>query len=115
MLREELTIMKFYSEVTKRLYNTEKELVEAETKIKNAEAEKIAAEKAKKEARATRAKEVEKALKEASEAQSKAIKMLKDFTNDYGYFHMSYSTKEEEDASASVNTFFNDLMSSFLQ
>ena len=112
--------MKFYSELTKRLYNTEKELVEAETKVKNAEAEKIAAEKAKKAERATRAKEVEKALKEANAAQAKVIKLLKDFTKDYGYFHTSYSigetdkTKEKEDTSNSVNSFF-DLLESFLQ
>lgn len=90
--------MKFYSELTKRLYNTEKELVEAETKVKNAEAEKIAAEKAKKEARAIRAKEVENAIKEAAKAQEKASTLLKNFTNDYGYFHTSYTTEDAERA-----------------
>lgn len=110
--------MKFYSEITKRLYNTEKELNEAEMKIKTAEEEKAAAEKAKRAERATRAKEVEKALKEANAAQAKAIKLLKDFTKDYGYFHTSYSIgetdKAKEDTSNSVNSFF-DLLESFLQ
>lgn len=90
--------MKFYSELTKRLYNTEKELIEAETKVKNAEAEKIAAEKAKKEARAIRAKEVENAIKEAAKAQEKASTLLKNFVNDYGYFHTSYTTEDAERA-----------------
>lgn len=111
------TIMKFYSEVTKQLYNTEKELIEAETKIKNAEAEKLAAEKAKRDIRASRAKEVEKALKEANEAQTKAIKLVNDFTKDYGFFHMSFPNKNKsensEDFSAADN--FLNLLNTFLK
>ena len=83
--------MKFYSEVTKKLYDSEKELTDAEAKIKEAEAKKAEAEKVKKAARTTKAKEVEAALKAANEAQKKAIKLLKDFTNEYGYFHTSYT------------------------
>lgn len=113
--------MKFYSEVTKKLYDSEKDLAMAEAKVKAAEAQRLEAEKAKKMARATRAKEVEKALKEANEAQAKAIKLLKDFTNDYGYFHMSYSTDDAEkqneknkEITSNVDSFL-DLLSSFLQ
>ena len=108
--------MKFYSEVTKQLYDSENQLKLAEEKIKKAEAEKLAAEKAKKEARATRAKEVEKALKDANEAQAKAIQLLKDFTKDYGYFHMSYSTDDAEKVTKKTDNFdFFDLLNSFLQ
>lgn len=105
--------MKFYSETLNKLFDTEKDLVEAETKVKVAEAKKLEAEKAKKAARATRAKEVEKALKEANEAQAKAIKLLKSFTNDYGYFHTSFSSKEEKPennkSESIVDDFFNVL------
>ena len=87
--------MKFYSEVTKKLYNTAQDLLEAEKQVKEEEAKRNEAERIKKEERATRAKEVEKALKEANEAQSKAIKLINDFTKDYGFFHMSLSNKDE--------------------
>lgn len=107
--------MKFYSESLNKLFNTEKELMEAEAKVKAAEAKKLEEEKAKKAARATRAKEVEKALKEANEAQAKAVKMLKDFINDYGYFHMSYSSDNaKEENATNVDSFF-DALTSFLQ
>lgn len=109
--------MKYYSEVTKKLYDSENELALAEAKVKAAEAQKLEEEKAKKQKRATRAKEVEKALKEANEAQAKAIKMLKDFTNDYGYFHMSYSTEDTDKAytKSSVKSDFFDLLNTFLR
>lgn len=67
-------------------------------------------EKIKKETRARRAKEVEEAIKTANEAQTKANKLLRDFTKDYGYFHMSYSS---EDANKESVNFF-DLLNSFL-
>ena len=107
--------MKFFSEVTKKLYDSEKDLAMAEAEVKAAEVQKLEAEKAKKMARATRAKEVEKALKEANEAQAKAIKMLKEFTNDYGYFHMSYSTDDADKASNKTKVDLLDLLNSFLQ
>lgn len=103
--------MKFYSEVTQRLYNSEQELVKAEAEVKKAEAERINAEKLKKEARAKKAKEVEDALKVANEAQAKAIKLLKDFTREYGYFHTSYTIEDTEKKDASS---FFDLLADFL-
>ncbi len=67
--------MKFYSEITKNLYDSEKELVQAEaeaTKAKNARAEK--------------AKEVTELLKAANEASKKANQALSDFVKEYGSF-----------------------------
>lgn len=104
--------MKYYSDVTKQLYDSEKELVAAETKVEEVKAKKVAEEKAKKEARATRAKEVENAIKAADEAQAKANKLLSDFTKDYGYFHMSYST-EDIDRVFPPN-FLSDALKAFL-
>lgn len=108
--------MKFFSEVTKKLYDSEKALIAAESEVKKLEEEKIAKEKAKKEERAKRAKEVEEALKVANKAQEKAIALLKDFTKDYGYFHMSYSTDDAEKVTNKTNNFdFFELLNSFLQ
>ena len=94
--------MKYYSEVLNKLFNSEEELNKAEVAKREEEAAKAIAEKNKKEARAKRAKEVEEALKAANEAQSKAIKLLKEFTKDFGYYHTSYSVKDD------VNTDFDD-------
>ncbi len=109
--------MRYYSDVTKKLYDTSAALAEAERKVLLAEAEKEKAEKekaekAKKEERAKRAKEVEDALKVANEAQSKAIKLLKDFTKDYGYFHTSYTTSDVE---TKPKVDFFDILESFLK
>lgn len=107
--------MKYYSEVTKQLYETEKDLAFAEQKIKEAEMKKIEAEKAKKAERAARAKEVEAALKESDAANAKAAKLLKDFTKDYGYFHVSYSSDDADKAiDKSIKLDFLDLLNSFL-
>ena len=99
--------MKFYSETLNKLFNTEKELKEAEIAREAEIAKKEAAEKAKKTARALRAKEVEKALKVANDAQANAAKLLKEFTKDYGYFHTSYSANDEETAETIVSEFLN--------
>lgn len=67
--------MKFYSEITNTLYDSEKELVKAEqeaTKAKNNRAEK--------------AKEVTELLRSANEANKKASKALSDFIKEYGSF-----------------------------
>ena len=93
--------------------------------MKEAEAIKIEAERVKKEARAKRAKEVEEAIKKANEAQTTAVKLLREFTKDYGYFHMSYSGNDVEKVeqrqerankgteNIEVSDFF-DLLTSFL-
>ena len=89
--------MKFYSEITKQLYDTAEAADAAEKKVKEAQERKAVEEQKKREARASRAKEVEEAIKIANEAQAKAIKLLKEFTKDYGYFHTSYSVKDDDE------------------
>lgn len=98
--------MLYYSEDLDKLFNSEKELVKAEKEAKEEKERAAAAEKAKKEQRAARAKEVERALKTANEAQATAIKMLKDFTKDYGYFHTSYTAEDTP-----ANNLFDTLVS----
>jgi len=67
--------MKYYSEVTKKVYDTEEALVEAEKALSTA-----------KEQRSLRAKEVEDALLKAREAQKEATDLLNKFVKDYGSF-----------------------------
>lgn len=115
--------MRYYSDVTKKVYNTEKDLILDERKAKEDELQKQLqkqeAEKAKKAERTARAKEVEKALKDASEAQTKALALLRKFSKDYGYYHMSVHTNDEdktEDNNTtknSVNSLLN-LINSFI-
>ena len=101
--------MKYYSEITKKLYDTEEEIKKAEENLKKMEAIKEAQEKKKKAERATRAKEVEDAFKAATEAKNKANKLLSDFAKDYGYFHMSYTNNDKTPI-----TNFADLLFDFI-
>jgi len=75
--------MKYYSEKTQKLYNSEEALIKAEAALNKAQEE----EKAKKEVRAKRAKEVQ-------EAFDNYKKLLKDFIKDYGYFHTTINDAE---------------------
>lgn len=68
--------MKYYSEKTKRMYDTEKDLVTAEKELEIAEAEKQKMIEKRKE----RAEEVEAAFEKANE-------LLGKFIEDYGSFH----------------------------
>lgn len=99
--------MKYYSEVTRKIYDTKDELKMAEEKeaAAKAEREKAIAEKREKEKKLTsereaRAKEVTDAYNalddvrkkwadEYKKAQQNAEKLMKDFIKDYGSFHYS--------------------------
>jgi len=85
--------MKYYSEKTRDLYETEEELKAAE----KAKDEEILAEQEKRNARAKRAKEVE-------EAYLNYQKLLKDFIKDYGSYHMSI--KDDNLISLFMDNFF---------
>lgn len=83
--------MKFYSEITNTLYDSEKELVKAEqeaTKAKNNRAEK--------------AKEVTELLRSANEANKKASKALSDFIKEYGSFKTTI-----KDADINLDSFWD--------
>lgn len=76
---KEVIFMKYYSEVTKKIYDKKEDLAKAEEEHQKQldEQEKLKAE------RATRAKEVEDAFKKAYE--------LKDaFIKDYGAYHQTF-------------------------
>lgn len=79
--------MKYYSEELKKLFDNEDELTKAENKAKEVALAKEKKEKALREERATRAKEVEDAFKAARDAEKKANELLNEFVKDYGSFH----------------------------
>jgi hypothetical protein len=86
--------MKYYSEKLNKVFDTEAELVAEEEKV---EAAKVAKEKelAKyKEDRAAKAKEVEEAYAALTEARKNYDKVLREFTNTYGAFHMSINAND---------------------
>ena len=75
--------MKYYSDVTKQVYETVDALKEAEVK----EEEKLAKVKLEKEERAAAAKEVEELFKKANEAYKEARHKMDEFCKKYGSFH----------------------------
>lgn len=90
--------MKFYSELTKKLYDTQEDLQKAEIALTKSKAD-----------RAERAKEVEKALKEANEASKKANKLLQEFVKDYGSFKTTI-----KDENVDANSIFWDVFDKFI-
>lgn len=91
--------MKYYSEKLSKLFDTEKELKEAEKihsekeeAAKKAEAQRQEEAKKIAEERKIAAKEVEDAYKAADEARKAADKKLQEFLDKYKVFHCSYSS-----------------------
>lgn len=105
--------MKYYSDVTKRLYDTAEELNKAETAVVKAEQERKAAlakkqaEQAKlKEQRAARAQEVTEAIRVRDEAQKKVNELVNKFVKDYGSYHYTWSSDFIDDVFKTVVKFF---------
>ena len=87
--------MKYFSEVLNKTFDTEKECLKAEQEAVAAKKKIELEEKAKKEARAARAAEVDQALKDARTADKKADELLRAFVKDYGSYH---TTLKDSDA-----------------
>ena len=113
--------MKFYSDVTKNFYDTEKACLADEFKVKEEQnRQKILKEKAEREAkekqeklaaaRKVRANEVEEARKAMVAAQSKYREVLEAFVRDYGSWHQ---TLTGEDVKKVIPTLF-DIFNPFL-
>ena len=79
--------MKYYSEKLKKLFNTDKELIQAEEDLQKKTEEREAKITLLKEQRAERAKEVEEAFKAYKTAQDQAYEKLNVFLKDYGTYH----------------------------
>ena len=99
-------MLKYYSDRTKQLYDTqeaceqaEKNAIEAENREKIRKERALAEEKERKEKltseRKARAAEVDAARKEMVQAQNKYREVLKNFINTYGTYH--YSTSNFDD------------------
>ena len=89
--------MKFYSELTKQLYDNEKACKEAELALQEKQnAEKVKKEKELAERKAA-AEKVEVARKNMVTAQKEYKKVLSDFCAKYGTYHTSLSTKDSDD------------------
>ena len=88
--------MKYYSENLKKVFDTEADCVKAEREYQ----EKVEKEKAEEEALASarkeRAKEVEKAYSDMIAAQKHYTKLLNQFVKDYNSWHMTISTKYDD-------------------
>lgn len=88
--------MKYYSDVLKSFYETEKDCLAAEEAY-NLKLQKRQEAKAKLQAeRKERAKEVEDAMKAAAEAKKHYDELLDAFCKDYGTFHYSFDTKDKD-------------------
>lgn len=85
--------MKYYSEITKELYDSKEDLTKAEVEATKAKAD-----------RSNRAKEVTEALKAANEATKKANDLLAAFVKDYGSFK---TTIKDEDGAPGLTSFWN--------
>ena len=81
--------MKYYSDLTKKFYETEKACTEAEAEHQKKLDEQAAKEKQLQDERAARAKEVESAYYEAVEATKKYQSLLDKFIKDYQSYHMT--------------------------
>lgn len=95
--------MRYYSDVTKQIYESEKELNQAEFKAAQAKEE---AKKAKEKESAERKKaaaEVQEAYAKARVANAHASKVLADFCDKYGSYHFSVDGSEDPE--------LNDLVS----
>ena len=85
--------MKYYSEKTKKIYNTVEEIKEAEKQYDEAHA----AEVKKAEERKRRADEITTARKNLQNAQKKYNELVNKFIKDYGSYHATY---KDEDVNA---------------
>lgn len=85
--------MKFYSDITKKLYETKDELVKAEVEATKAKTN-----------RAEKAKEVTELIKKANEAQKAANKALREFVKEYGSFK---TTIKDNDVDSTVGSFWD--------
>lgn len=113
--------LKYYSDVTKNFYDSEKACLEAEFKVKEEQnRQKILKEKEERERKAkqealaaerkARANEVEEARKAMVAAQSRYREVLEAFVRDYKTYHLSL---DGEDAKGLIPTLFDNFFNIF--
>lgn len=77
--------MKYYSEVTRKMYDTIKDLEKAEKEIKD-----------RNDGRKIAAAAVEKAYNELVEARERYSKVLNNFCSEYGAYHQSIKSTDSD-------------------
>ena len=97
--------MKYYSEMTKKFYESEEACLEEEERLQ--EEQRIIEEKklAQAEERKARAAAVEEARDIFLKARENYNELLKKFCADYGFYH--YSLKNSKDINDYLNSLFN--------
>ena len=119
--------MKYYSEITQHVYDTIKELREAETAKQERDAKLQAEKEAKSAERKRRAQEVhdaedavDKAMKAYRDAAKHRDELLRAFLKDYGSYHYTITTNSGNEAinkqleqADTLNKLFNDLFRHF--
>lgn len=86
--------MKYFSDITKRFYESEEDCLQAEQAVnEELEAKRIAKEKAA-AARKARAEEIEQARAEYLAAREKYNSLLSNFCKDFGAYHCSIKPSE---------------------
>lgn len=85
--------MKYYSDVTKKIYDTEEELTKAEDAVSEEEKK----HELRRQERADAAKRVEDAYKKASDAYRDAGDELQKFVDKYGAYHTTITNFDDND------------------
>lgn len=86
--------MKYFSEKLNKVFESEKECVEAENKFELAKQEKEEKEKRLTQERKERAHEIEEQYKKIMDDRKEYRKMVDDFIRDYGSFHCTFKSNE---------------------
>lgn len=91
--------MQFYSEITKKLYDSAEECQKAEETLVNAQKEKT-------ERRKNKAKLVDEKRKAYEAARKEYHQVLDDFCKEFGSYHFTYNSKDESDVATLLDEFF---------
>lgn len=85
--------MKYYSDIFRKLFDTEEELNKAEADYKAKKEQEVAEKERLSKERATRAKEIEDAYIALNDAKQHYLELRNKFIKDFGSYHVSYTTK----------------------
>ena len=95
--------MKFYSEELKKFFDTEEDCVDAEERAYIAKQEEEEKKTKLAEERKARADEIKAAYEAVQTATKEYNELVKKFINDFGSYHMTYTSSLIDDA---FNSFF---------
>ena len=99
--------MKYYSETLNKVFENEKDCLNAEKEYKAKVEEEEKRKKELADSRKVRAKEVEDAYKAIIDAQKHYNELKNKFVEDFGSFHMTFSTTDD------FHSLFSDLFRIF--